>query len=126
MGIINNWTSTGEARISELFSLRPFDFESLNRLSAEQKVPDWIYWTFVAELFLIMFSVFRFFFCLPIFYKHPMFHRNFLALLGELKCCLSLEFSTSVSMSLLWAIMQISRVVVCVAAILVDPEIQSG
>lgn len=94
MGIIE-WISSGDSPFDELLSTQAVDFEAVNRLSVKQETPNWVYWAFVLELFLIVLSGFRCIVCFPIFYKYPLFHRNLIALISRLKCMplITLKFS---------------------------------
>lgn len=99
-----------EGLLGRILSAEPFDFDKINQLSDEHpSAPAWVWWTFFIEALIIVISSFWAIFCATIFYKNPIFHKNLLAL--------------AISIIFLWWAMQLSRFVICVAAMFIDSDI---
>jgi hypothetical protein len=72
--------------IYDIFSTTPFDFDWTNRLSAQlPDAPEWVWWSFVLEAFLIVFGGFWSVLFMIIIIKYPLFHKNLHFLIGCFK-----------------------------------------
>jgi hypothetical protein len=69
--------------INQILSTKPFDFDRVNKLSAEENAPGWLWWAFFIEIVVILFGAFWAIFTSKIFYKQPLFHRNLVTLASE-------------------------------------------
>jgi hypothetical protein len=71
--------------LNQILSNKPFDFDEINQLSAAEKAPDWLSLCFFIEILIILLGSFWAIFTANIFYKHPLFHRNLIAIASKSK-----------------------------------------